>query len=146
MKTENCAGALVYRVYQGQLEILLIKSAHGFWGFPKGHLEPDETPERAAQREILEETHVSVELETDFCEVSTYVCAPSTLKTVYYYAARCLDCAQQRPQPGEVEALAWCSLNQAHQQLTYANDRHLLSLFAAYWHQKPSEKDAHVSD
>ena len=38
--------------------VLLIRDRNGFWVFPKGHIDPGETPEEAAVREVLEETGV----------------------------------------------------------------------------------------
>jgi 8-oxo-dGTP pyrophosphatase MutT (NUDIX family) len=39
---------------------LLIKDSYNNWGFPKGHLEGDESPAEAALRETAEETGLSV--------------------------------------------------------------------------------------
>lgn len=39
--------------------VLLHRNGH-FWGFPKGHLEPSETPLEAATRELFEETSLKV--------------------------------------------------------------------------------------
>ena len=40
----------------GEQEFLLVQHQAGHWGFPKGHLEPGETPVQAAGRELAEET------------------------------------------------------------------------------------------
>ena len=49
MITERASGAVVYRLVDGRLEYLLLKSAtSNFWGFPKGHLEGEETAQEAA--------------------------------------------------------------------------------------------------
>ncbi len=42
-------------VFNDRGEVLLIRDRNGFWVFPKGHLEPGETAEDAARREVLEE-------------------------------------------------------------------------------------------
>ncbi|MDP1608200.1 MAG: NUDIX domain-containing protein [Chlamydiales bacterium] len=45
----------------GSWEVFLIQHRHGrYWGFPKGHAEPGETPEQAASRELKEETNLDV--------------------------------------------------------------------------------------
>jgi len=49
-------------VFNARGEVLLIRDRNGFWVFPKGHLEPGETPEAAAVREVLEETGVQAEI------------------------------------------------------------------------------------
>ena len=42
--------------------VLLIRDRNGFWVFPKGHIDPGETPEEAAVREVLEETGVRAQV------------------------------------------------------------------------------------
>ena len=54
---EVSAGGVVFlRLPDGSARFLLIRDPYGHWGFPKGHLEPGETPAEAALRETLEET------------------------------------------------------------------------------------------
>lgn len=54
------AGGLVFRRKDGEIFYLIVKAkpnpAH--WVIPKGHIEPGESPEAAAVREIREETGV----------------------------------------------------------------------------------------
>src|ERR1041385_2060260 len=53
------AAAVYFRRAAGGFEFLLVKTKgrHG-WTFPKGHIETSETPDRAAEREALEEAGV----------------------------------------------------------------------------------------
>lgn len=53
---EVSAGGIVFRRTGEGFRFLLIKDIYGNWGFPKGHLEPGETPAEAALRETAEET------------------------------------------------------------------------------------------
>ena len=39
-------------------EVLLIRDRNGYWVFPKGHVEPGESPEETARREVAEEAGV----------------------------------------------------------------------------------------
>ena len=55
-KREISAGGVVFRCTPAGPRYLLIHDAYGNWGFPKGHLDGDESPEDAARREIAEET------------------------------------------------------------------------------------------
>jgi 8-oxo-dGTP pyrophosphatase MutT (NUDIX family) len=55
-KEERSAGGVVYRMVDARPLFLLIRDSYRNWGFPKGHLEPGEPPERAALREVEEET------------------------------------------------------------------------------------------
>jgi 8-oxo-dGTP pyrophosphatase MutT (NUDIX family) len=54
---EVSAGGIVFRRVAGEApRYLLIRDSYNNWGFPKGHLEPDESPADAARRETAEET------------------------------------------------------------------------------------------
>ncbi len=54
---EVSAGGIVFRRVSGQAaKYLLIRDSYKNWGFPKGHLEGDESPAQAAIRETAEET------------------------------------------------------------------------------------------
>jgi 8-oxo-dGTP pyrophosphatase MutT (NUDIX family) len=54
---EVSAGGIVFRRVPGQpARYLLIRDSYKNWGFPKGHLEGDESPAQAAIRETAEET------------------------------------------------------------------------------------------
>ncbi len=54
---EVSAGGIVFRRQPDRTpRFLLIRDPYGHWGFPKGHLEGEETPAEAALRETAEET------------------------------------------------------------------------------------------
>src|SRR4051812_12744054 len=57
---EVSAGGIVFRrVADEGARYLLIRDSYNNWGFPKGHLEGDESPAQAAMRETAEETGLS---------------------------------------------------------------------------------------
>ena len=54
------AGAIAIREVDGRPEVLLVRSSNGLHRiFPKGHIDPGETAEEAALRELEEEAGVS---------------------------------------------------------------------------------------
>jgi 8-oxo-dGTP diphosphatase len=55
----RAAGCVAYRRDGGAIAILLIRDKYACWTLPKGHLEPGESEEQAAVREVCEETAVS---------------------------------------------------------------------------------------
>ena len=57
------AGAVVYRRRNAQVLYLVVSSSDGLnWVLPKGHIDPGETPEIAALRELEEEAGVVGEI------------------------------------------------------------------------------------
>lgn len=64
-------------IYKTKYEnlFLILKSIHGHWTFPKGHLEGTETEEEAALRELQEEaniTEIEIPDKTPFFERYTF--------------------------------------------------------------------------
>lgn len=70
MIMEHSAGAVIYRRRaNGELEYLIVQSiVNHNWGFPKGHLENNETPQEAAKREVAEEVGLKPEFDFNFVQ------------------------------------------------------------------------------
>src|SRR6185312_6651340 len=59
-QTLSHAGTVVFRERAGEIDYLVVSSSDGLnWVLPKGHIDPGETPEVAALRELAEEAGVS---------------------------------------------------------------------------------------
>jgi len=59
MPFEKSAGAVIFhRQPNGKIEYLLLEHRKGFFAFPKGLVEENETPEETAKREVKEETGI----------------------------------------------------------------------------------------
>jgi len=120
---EKSCGAIIYRKYHGNTEILLIKHIKsGYWSFPKGHIEPGETELETAKREIREETGLEVFIDTGFRETVTYSPRRDTSKTVVYFVGRAKT-NDIRLQEEEIGDIKWVEIGQAQQYLTYENDK-----------------------
>ncbi len=123
MNYEKSCGGIVYRKFHGNTEILLIKHIKsGYWSFPKGHVEPGETEEQTAIREIKEETDIDAVIEGDFREIVTYSPRKDSRKDVVYFVARAKN-YNFRPQPAEISDIRWVEIGQAHNLLAYDNDK-----------------------
>ena len=57
---ETSVGAFIYKIENNEILFLLVYSKrNNEWGFPKGHIEPNETEIETAKREIKEETGIT---------------------------------------------------------------------------------------
>ena len=131
MKHEQSAGAVLYTMRHGEPYFVLVMEKSGYFGFPKGHLEGDETEEQAALREILEETNITAQLITDFKITDEYMKAKRTKKKVTYFAAFFSD---QEPEnaSGEVKAVVMLPYDKAMDKLSFESSREILRCFAEY--------------
>jgi 8-oxo-dGTP diphosphatase len=129
----DAAGALVWRLENGQLEVLLVhRPRYDDWSWPKGKLEAGEDLITCAWREVLEETGRQVVIGRPLPKV-TYPLANGTVKTVYYWAARlaadadnpavCARPAYAAASREEVDRTRWLPADQALRRLTRATDR-----------------------
>lgn len=127
MDYEKSCGAVIFRKYHGNTELLLIKHViGGHWSFPKGHVESGETEEETAIREIKEETGIDVELCSAFREVVSYSPKRDTTKDVIYFLAKAKN-FNYTPQEEEVAQIKWVEINLAYSFLAYDNDKLLLN-------------------
>ena len=127
MLHEKSCGAIVYRRFHGNVEILLIKHINsGHWSFPKGHVEGDETELETARREIKEETGLDVILDQTFRETVSYSPKRDTQKIVVYFLAlaRNYDFV---PQAEEIAEIRWVDIARATNMLTYENDKTIVN-------------------
>ncbi len=132
MNYEKSCGAIVYRKFHGNTEILLIRHIKsGYWSFPKGHVEGDETEAETAMREIKEETNIDVLIDTGFRETVSFSPRRDTSKTVVYFVAKALN-SDTKPQAEEISEIRWVEIGQALSHLTYDNDKLVVSKAKAF--------------
>ncbi|QJD83660.1 NUDIX hydrolase [Cohnella herbarum] len=109
MKKEISAGGVVYRQRDGQLEIQLIEDRFGRMTLAKGKMEPGETIEQTALREIQEETGITGQLSAPL-QVISYVYEHAQLgtvqKEVHYYLVEAGE-GQLQAQVEEITGVAW---------------------------------------
>jgi ADP-ribose pyrophosphatase YjhB (NUDIX family) len=106
--TEVVAGGGV--VYNNNKELLLIKR-HGKWDLPKGKLEPNETIELCAIREVEEECNVfGLELGR-LLDITYHFYKTKSgwkIKKAYWFKMDCKDSKQASPQKEEgIEEIKW---------------------------------------
>ncbi len=85
---EKSCGTVPYTFKDGIIHYLLICSKDDKnCGFPKGHVEGNETETETALRETLEETSLSVTIKEGFRYETTYKMGNGNYKTVAYFLA-----------------------------------------------------------
>ncbi|MBQ9914036.1 MAG: NUDIX domain-containing protein [Clostridia bacterium] len=124
---ESSCGAVIFREEEDGKKFLLIRnkrSAH--WGFPKGHIEPGETKEETAIREVLEETGVRIDIIPGFVKNSEYSIQGKIEKSVSIFLASTKD-SEYKLQEEEIEECGWYNFDNALKVLNYDNDRFILT-------------------
>jgi 8-oxo-dGTP diphosphatase len=101
--------------------LLVHRPRHEDWSFPKGKLEPGETWEVAAVREVEEETGLRCELGPELGR--THYDVAEGPKEVRYFR---LTCEGEPRAQNEVDEVRWVPVDEAPALLTYERDRQLL--------------------
>ena len=125
----RAAGGVVYSYRpDGALCILLISDRHGARTLPKGHLEPGESDEDAALREIAEETGIVCTLERPIVRTRYPVQKKGFWrdKEVAYFLARAPYAAPTPALAEGITAAEWVPADAALASLTYAQVREVL--------------------
>lgn len=133
VKRVESYGGIVVRPAAGDFEVALIRPASDdgkvIWALPKGAADPDEAPERAAYREVLEETGLDADLEAELEPITYWFswAADRTRyrKTVRFFLMRIED-GNASPDGIEVAEVRFVPLHEAHAVATYASERKVL--------------------
>ena len=126
---EVSAGGVVYRMVDGAPQWLLIRDSYRNWGFPKGHLKKGEAPERAALREVTEETGLdALSLKGDAGRIEWWFQFRGRRihKRCTFYV---MESPRGRTKPQKAEgitACVWLPLAEAMERLSYENAREVL--------------------
>jgi 8-oxo-dGTP pyrophosphatase MutT (NUDIX family) len=116
--TIEAAGGVVVR----HGEVLLVhRIRQNDWSFPKGKLEPGETWEEAALREVEEETALACTLGEEIGR--THYVVEERPKEVRYFH---MSAEGEARAQNEIDAVRWLPMDEARALLTYEHDRRLL--------------------
>ena len=126
MRLEKSCGAVILREDDGEWMVLLVRHSNGgHWSFPKGHMELGETEQQTAQREVLEETGLSITINTDFRATTVYSPYPEVEKEVVFFLSLVLEDHLIR-QEAEITDIRWSKLEDAPDMITFESDQRVL--------------------
>ncbi len=117
-RSPDAAGALIGRIdRKGQL----------LWSLPKGHVEPGESPEAAAIREVAEETGITGRVLGRLGTIDFWFVADGRRvhKTVHHFLLL-RESGELSDADIEVAEVAWVPLAEAAKRLAYDDERSLL--------------------
>ena len=126
------AGGIIIDESSDSRRVLLVhRPRYDDWSFPKGKLDPGETIEEAALREVKEETGLKCRIIRKLA-VGRYLYRTRHKgrlkpKAVHYFLMERLN--RRIKVPGdEVDLAEWVELDEASRKLTYTQDKELLDL------------------
>jgi 8-oxo-dGTP diphosphatase len=123
-RTIEAAGGVVE---QDGLIAIVHRPRYDDWSLPKGKLDKNESSERAALREVQEETGLSCQLIEELDPVS-YTDNRGRPKNVRYWRMKVLS--GEFEVNDEVDELRWLSKAEALDLLSYEHDRELVAALA----------------
>lgn len=129
---EVSAGGLVVSAHDSNLVALIRhrnRSGGSSWCIPKGHVEPEESLEQTAMREVAEETGISGEVIRKLDTISYRFSADGRRieKTVHHFLMRQVggELGFENDPTGEVTKVGWFSLLELDRVLTHTNERRI---------------------
>ncbi len=119
-------GVVTRRNTRGRVEVACIyRESRGDWTFPQGKLEPGESFEEGALREVYEETGMRCRVER-FIATTNYTHRKGRPKIVVYYLMSVLD--GDFVANDEVDELVWLAIEEVRSHLTWERDQELFDL------------------
>ena len=131
MNYEYSCGAVVFTRIGGEPHYVLVRAKgqrEGCHGFPKGHMEPGETEEQTALREIYEEVGLRVRLLPGFRAVTEYPLPdkPDTRMRVVFFLAEYAG-QETTVQESELAAITIAPWPQALELTEFADSKRILT-------------------
>ena len=128
MHCEKSCGGVVFTRTDGAIRYLIIRHRGGHCGFPKGHMEGDETEAETARREVFEETGLQPEFSADFRLLDEYHLSekPGTWKRVTYFLAE-FGSEPLRPREKDVKNVLLLPYEEAMGLFQHENSRRILA-------------------
>jgi 8-oxo-dGTP pyrophosphatase MutT (NUDIX family) len=117
------AGAVIISRDDPKKMLLLYRAGPNYndWTFSKGHMEPDESREDTARREVKEETGLDIEIIAPLPD-RQYTTGNDHPAVVHFFLARSRDDSKIRPEPGFPDnKLEWVAIDEVETILSFDN-------------------------
>lgn len=121
MKKEKSCGAVVINENK---EILLVRTIKGYYGFPKGHVENNESEYETAIREVKEETNIDIEIISDKRFVLSYKIGEDIYKDVVLFIAKPISNVLKR-QEKEISDVKWVNILEVDSYFDFDNIKNI---------------------
>ena len=133
MRYEKSCGAVVFTRINGEIRYVLAQNLEGYYGFPKGHMEPGETETETALREIREEVGLRPRLIPGFRTETEHPLPqkPGVIKQIVYFLAEYED-QEIIFQKEELLSAPLVSYEKAMELFVFDNNRRILTEAHAY--------------
>lgn len=123
MTKEKSCGAVIFRKHQNKYQYVLVQQRFGLhYGFPKGHVEEDETDVMTAYREVKEETGLDIKIFRNIKAQTRYSPRPGVIKDVIYFLAEAKSSVLNRQEEEIAEAI-WVDEGEVLNKLSYTTDK-----------------------
>ena len=122
---EKTCGSVMFTYKDNERLYLLIKNESGHIGFPKGHIELDESEEQTAVREVFEETGIKAEIIDSFRMEYQYITHDNTHKTCVYFMSE-YPYRKAEIQESEISQSWLVGFDEAMELLNFPQDRVIL--------------------
>ena len=126
------AGGVAHRIDDGRIEVVVIKtSSEGRWQLPKGMIDPGETAEIAALREVREEAGIVCEIIEPIDIIEYWFVAafdgPKKRyhKKVHFYLMKYLE-GDVNDHDHEVVEARWVGIDEAERMLAFDGEKDLI--------------------
>lgn len=124
MKKEKSCGAIIIN---NKKVLLVYEKNRNFWGFPKGHVEQNETELETAIREVKEEVGLDIDILKEKRYEFKYNIGKEIEKTCVLFVSF-PKTFNIKNQESEIELSKWFTFDEALKTLTYDNQKEILKL------------------
>ncbi|OPJ57454.1 NUDIX domain-containing protein [Clostridium oryzae] len=128
MQYEVSSGAVVFTRKDNDIYFVIVKSLEGFYGFPKGHIEGNETEKETVLREIYEEIGIKPQIFVGFRTIDEHPIPnkKDVIKRIIYFVAE-YDNQQLCYQEEELEGAYLMTYEEAMSAFQFESSKRILN-------------------